>query len=82
MLEPISDLMRGRHGRFPVDASILLFERRSAKLFANDLIEDRGFAITKSVFPLRFVKVSLMIYRFVRLEGECRMHPNTQFVTQ
>ena len=55
LLEPISDLTRARQGPLP-SWCILLFERRGAKSFANDVVEDRGVVITRPVFSLRFVE--------------------------
>jgi len=51
LLEPISDLAQARQGPLP-SWCILLFERRGAKSFANDLVEDRGVVITRAVFSL------------------------------
>jgi len=43
-------------------------ERRGAKSFANDLVEDHGVVITRAVFHCDLLRVSLKIYRFVHPE--------------
>ena len=55
LLEPISDLAQARQGP-PPGWCILLFERRGAKSFAKDLVEDWGVVINRAVFSLRFVE--------------------------
>jgi len=73
LLELISYLTRVRQGSLH-GWCIHLFEKRGAKSFANDLVEDRGVVITRAVFSMRFVESKSQDLSIVCLESWRRMH--------
>ena len=66
LLEPISDLKQAQQG--PLPSWFIPSWCSGAKSFTNSLVEHWGVVITTAVFLLRFLRVSLKIYQFVRME--------------